>query len=119
MSESFGLNGVGLLSFQLEMYRWEDHWKEMRHANQQTANYFHLSHQYDQLADQFNALLDDHTKLRAWATDRQRYDEQREKDDRETKERERVARVKLKLVEDMLDYSNTEIMILKRELAKG
>ena len=63
MFNNSGLGGALMISQQLEMYRWEDHFRRMRENNAQAANDAAWRNQYNDLVNRYNRLLQDANRL--------------------------------------------------------
>jgi len=55
---------ISALGFQLELHRWEDHWRRMRQYRQDNDVIAALQWQLQDLITRFNRNVDDHNKLR-------------------------------------------------------
>jgi hypothetical protein len=65
MSDSGGIWGAMLISQQLEMYRWEDHFDKMRGIDELQTEYAVLRQRFIDLVAQYDRLAADHNQLRA------------------------------------------------------
>jgi len=63
MPEYGALTGALMLGQQLESYRWEDHFKDMRATNQLIADYNVLRQQQIELVQRYNKLVEGYNKL--------------------------------------------------------
>jgi chromosome condensin MukBEF ATPase and DNA-binding subunit MukB len=63
MFNNTGLGGALMISQQLEMYRWEDHFRRMRENNALAATDVAWRNQYNDLVNRYNALLRDANRL--------------------------------------------------------
>jgi len=118
MSDLFGSNGAQLLSWQLDMYRWQDTTDRIRAQQQAMANDLYLDQRYNVLVDQYNELLEDHTKLRAWATEMKRYDEKRDAFIRDLEAQQQRDKEELRYVKDSLESEKSEVMLLRRQISR-
>ena len=63
MPDYGALTGALMLGQQLESYRWEDHFKDVRATNQLIADYNVLRQQQIGLMQQYNKLVEGYNKL--------------------------------------------------------
>jgi len=63
MPDYGALTGALMLGQQLESYRWEDYFKDMRATNQLIADYNVLRQQHGELVRRYNTLAEDFNKL--------------------------------------------------------
>ena len=63
MSDLGGLGGAFMLGQQLELYRWEDHFRRAREGNALASNDAAWRNQYNDLVNRYNRLLQDANRL--------------------------------------------------------
>lgn len=118
MSDLFGSNGAQLLSWQLDMYRWQDTTDRIRAQQQAMANDLYLDQRYNVLVDQYNELLEDHTKLRAWAAQMKSYEEKRDAFIRDLEAQQQRDKEEIRDVKDSLESEKSEVMLLRRQISR-
>ena len=114
----YGCGNSATLMFLDGLNAWERTSERIRAQQQSMANDLYLDQRYNVLVDQYNELLEDHTKLRAWAAQMKSYEEKRDAFIRDLEAQQQRDKEELRYVKDSLESEKSEVMLLRRQISR-